>query len=269
MRLSCPEQMLGDRPLSDKVTLIRDTGFDGIDLRYATLTDPANASLIHALPLPIGAVYSQIREPSLLSPTAQARADAVAEVVARARRAAQLGAERLILVPIFGSAQITLAQDDEAVRAAERALFLVSLKEISDALTNIPLTIVLEPLNAQETHLLRDPVEAAEWCAIVGSPRIQTMVDTYHCYQEGYDIPGKIRGVGDHLALVHLSDANRGLPGEGEVNFEDVLRTLQQVGYDGWAGYECRPIVTADDLDALHRSVALIRSLMAETSLVS
>ena len=261
MRLSCPEQMLAAHPVDVRVGLIRESGFDGIDCRFATLEDSHAAREITDSGLPLASVYSQVRTPSLLDAAAADRAQAVADVVHRARTAAAHGADNLILVPVFGEPRITTGPTSEAQIELETAILVVSLKEIAEDLVDVPITVVVEPLNHGETHFLTNPTIAASICGRVQDPRIATMVDTYHCYQENLDIPEQIHGVGQHLALIHVSDSARGLPGEGEVDFSSVVTTLTAISYTGWIGYECRQITSPDDEQDLADSVARLRSL--------
>jgi D-psicose/D-tagatose/L-ribulose 3-epimerase len=261
MRLSCPEQMLASHPVDARVGLIQESGFDGIDCRFSTLEDPHAARKIRESGLPLASVYSQVRAPSLLDAAAADRARAVADVVHRARTAAAHGADNLILVPVFGEPRIALDSTPEAQIELEAAILFVSLKEIAEELVDVPIAVVIEPLNHGETHFLTNPTTAASICSRVQDPRIATMVDTYHCYQEKLDIPEQIRGVGEHLALVHVSDSARGLPGEGEIDFSSVVTTLAAVNYIGWIGLECRQVASPDDEKDLADAVARLRSL--------
>lgn len=259
MRLSCAEQMLGARPLGEKLAIIRDAGFDGVDGRYVTFVDAENRRTLEASGLPVGAVYSQIREPGLLSRSAAARAKGVDLLVERATLAAEIGARAIIAVPVFGGTNVRGFDPVMDARAVEVALVLAALGEVADRLANAPITVTLEPLNHDETHLLTDPAEAARWCAAIGSPQIATMVDTYHCAKNGQDIPATIAAVGDQLALTHLSDDARQLPGDGRIDFALVLAALHARGYDGWMGFECRPDTVT--VEGLHRSVRYLRDL--------
>lgn len=261
MHLSCPEQMLTASTLAEKLAMIEQAGFDGIDARFETVDAAGFASVVGDSPLPLVSVYSQLRAPSLLDATGQARATAIAEVVRRARVAADQGARNLILVPVFGGARLSLVGSDDEIEAVETALLLVSLKEVASELGETPITVVLEPLNRDETHFLTDPVVAANLCRRLAEPRIATMVDTYHCHKEGQDPARQAEEVGEHLALMHFSDSGRLLPGEGEVDFEAVVTALAQTGYEGWVGWECRKIESAADVAALQQSVAHIRKL--------
>lgn len=198
MHLSCPEHMLGDRPLDEKLAMIR---------------------------------------------------------------AADRGALNIILVPVFGPPRLRVPGSEEEIAALERGLLVVSLNEIRETLGDVPITVVLEPLNRGETHFLVRPTVAAGICAQAGSEdgRIATMVDTYHCFQEGLEIADEIKGTRDHLALLHYSDSARGLPGEGAVDFGAATAALAGIGYEGWIGWECRQIVTDEDVEALAASVRHVR----------
>lgn len=259
MRLSCAEQMLGNHPFAEKLAVIRACGFDGVDGRYETFADAANQRTLDASGLPVGAMYSQIREPGLLSGTAAARAAAIDALVARATFAAAIGARRIIAVPVFGPAQLRGFDPIMDARQIETALALTALAEVAERLADLTITVTLEPLNGDETHLLTDPVEAARWCGAIGSPRVATMVDTYHCAKNGQDIPATIAAVGDALALVHLSDDARQLPGDGAIAFGPVLTALRARGYDGWMGFECKPATVTEE--GLGRSVRYLRDL--------
>ncbi|SDS35804.1 sugar phosphate isomerase/epimerase family protein [Actinopolymorpha singaporensis] len=256
MRLSCAEQMLGQRPIGDKLDVVREAGLDGIDLRMATVSEPSVRDRLAGSGVPIGAVYSQLREPGLLSAGAADRAAAVERVVEYAETADAVGASNLILVPVFGAARLRGFEPVLPLHVVETAVLMGNLAEIAERIADLSVRVTIEPLNHDETHFLTDPGVGAAICDAIGSPRIATMVDTYHCEREGQDIPEMITAVGDQLALVHLSDSDRRLPGDGDIDFGAVLAALNEHGYTGWLGLECRPV---DDVEDLRRSVRHLR----------
>lgn len=259
MLLSCAEQLLADRPLRERLGLVQDAGFDGIDIRWATVADDRAARReIAAHELPVGALYGQLRDPGLLSRTAAERAGAIDGAVARAEVAVEIGATTLIVVPIFRDAVLRGFDPIIGTEDLETAVLLASLDELAERIADLPVTVVLEPLNRNQTHFLIDPARGAVLCDALGSPRIATMVDTYHCEKNGQDIPDVIAATGEQLALVHLSDTDRGLPGEGRIDFGSVLDALRAHGYEGWMGFECRKV---DEVEPLRRSVEHLRDL--------
>jgi len=48
-----------------------------------------------------------------------------------------------------------------------------------------------------------------------------------------------IQETAPYLGLVHLSDSERKLPGQGGIDFYPVLRTIRRIGYEGPLGFEC------------------------------
>lgn len=250
MNLSCTEMMLGERSLADKFGIARSSGFDGIDLR-GDLIGPRIGEirgLVRQVELPVATVYGRITIP-LLSRTIAERQRALALVRDRLRDAAAIGTSGLIVVPIFGEAQIT-ADRGQGVEEIEQALLLVLLRELAGDAEAARVRIIIEPLNRAETHLCTSPTETAALTRTLQTPWIGTMADTYHMDREEQDPVQEVESMWDQLMLVHLSDRDRTLPGEGGIDFAPLLRSLDTSGYDGFMGYECRGSFDADQLRA-------------------
>jgi D-psicose/D-tagatose/L-ribulose 3-epimerase len=260
MKLSCIETMLGERSLADKFELARGAGFDGLDLRgdeLAPVVDQVR-DLTARTGIEVPTVYGRLTTP-LLARTAGERAEAVATLRDRLRDAAAVGATSLIVVPVFGEARIELDWP-EGIEQAELALLAVLLAELADDAAARRVRIVLEPLNRRETHLLRSAAVGADLARRVGSEWVATMVDTYHMDLEGQDAVREVEAAADRIQLVHLSDRERRLPGEGGIDFRPLLGALEAHGYRGYLGYECRGPFGADQL---RRSVAMVRQAIA------
>lgn len=262
MKLSCHEMMLGDRPLAEKFGLARESGFDGLDLRGDLLQDRVAeaARLVRETGLPVPSVYGRLRPPLVAKALAE-RAASLAVLRGRLRDAERVGAQRVIVVPIFGAAQLTVHRG-QGVEEIEEALLLTLLDELADEARQRQVTIVLEPLNGNQTHLLTSPRKTAELTRQLGDS-VGTMVDTYHMDVEGQDSAEEIEGAFDQLRLVHLSDRDRKLPGAGELDFTPGLRKLQSLGYTGWYGFECTGTFTARQLQ---EGVQYVRGCLARSS---
>jgi sugar phosphate isomerase/epimerase len=63
-------------------------------------------------------------------------------------------------------------------------------------------------------------------------------VDTAHLAKSGFtDLPGFIREFREVIDNIHLKDYRDGewrLLGEGDLDLEGILETLEEIGYDGW-----------------------------------
>ena len=67
----------------------------------------------------------------------------------------------------------------------------------------------------------------------VGSPAVQVYYDVGNSHLEGHDIYQEIRLLGKHICEVHAKDYDD-LYGKGSVNFPEVRRALDDIGYRGW-----------------------------------
>lgn len=248
MRLSCLHVMVGNRPTAEAFAIVRDAGFDGIDLRGDLAAEHVDEirALIEKTGLPVPTVYGRLTVP-LLSGTIADRQQSMELIRSRLRTASAIGAENVIVVPVFGDARITVDLGD-GVEAVETAVLFTLLAELEVDARDAGVRLVLEPLNRKETHLLVSPSRTAELTRRFGSPWIRTMIDTYHTDLESQDPAAELIECGDQVALMHLSDRGRGLPGSAGVDFAPLLRTAEKTGYDGWMGLECRGPYGTDEL---------------------
>lgn len=253
MKLTCLEAMLGDVSIAERFARAEAAGFDGVDLRGDGVAAVAGEvrALVERTGLEVPTIYGRLPAP-LLAKTASERAATVEVIRSRLRDAAAVGAGLLIVVPVFGPPRIEL----EHPETEELALLTVLLAELAEEAAAQQVEIVLEPLNAKETHLLRSPAVGAHISRRVGGPWVGAMLDTYHADREGQDVAAEIACAGDRLRLVHLSDRERTLPGEGGIGFADILAALDAHGYDGYFGFECN---VPFDAERLRRSVAWVR----------
>jgi sugar phosphate isomerase/epimerase len=251
--------MFCDVPLSEKFQLARQAGFDGIDLLGDQLGPVVDEvlELARRTGVEVATVYGRLRVP-LVAASAAERLQAMQTVRERLDYAARVGAPRLIVVPVFGEARFALDWPG-GVEQAELALLAVELKELAADAEADQVAILLEPLNRRETHLLRSPRATAEFARRIGSPWVATMADTYHMDLEGQDAAAEVRLAGDQLRLVHLSDRDRALPGQGGLDFAPLLAALRDAGYAGYLGFECRG---AFDVGSLRESVQFVRGLL-------
>ena len=93
--------------------------------------------------------------------------------------------------------------------------------------------IGIEPVNRYETYLCNTGADATEFIRAIGADDIIIHFDTYHMNieEEGYSAP--LKAAGRLCGYIHLSESNRGLPGEGTVNWDDVFAGLKAINYTG------------------------------------
>lgn len=122
----------------------------------------------------------------------------------------------------------------------------------------------LEPLSPDQTNFVNSVAEGVEIVEAIGSPALRTMVDCSAAgASETQDIPSLLRQwlPGGKIAHIHFNDPSRRGPGEGDLAFAPIVRTLSALGYDGWIGVE--PFVyEPDGRSCAARAIGYVRGLM-------
>ncbi len=130
-------------------------------------------------------------------------------------------------------------------RQAQKESMIAGLKEAAEILDGTGLTLAVEPLNLLVDHagyFLSRSGEAAEIVNAVDSRSVRMLFDIYHQQiTEGNLIPN-IRKHSSITAHYHLADhPGRHEPGTGEINYRNVLKAVEETGYQGYIGLEFFP----------------------------
>ena len=112
-----------------------------------------------------------------------------------------------------------------------------SLKECQAHAEKQGVRIGLEPLNRFETYFLNRGDQALALAEDVGGD-CGVCLDIFHMNIEEADWAAAIRDAGDKLVDFHVADNNRMPPGQGAIDWEPLVRTLEDVGYDGYLTVE-------------------------------
>ena len=67
------------------------------------------------------------------------------------------------------------------------------------------------------------------------------MPDVFHMNIEDVTIGPELAENIDHIKYIHIADSNRLAPGQGHLDFQNILDNLLRVGYDGWLSLEILP----------------------------
>jgi sugar phosphate isomerase/epimerase len=124
--------------------------------------------------------------------------------------------------------------------------------------------LALEPLNRYEADLLHTAAETLAFLQQVGHPAVGILLDSYHLNIEesSWTEPYSQVMAAGKLFYAHLGDNNRLPPGQGLIDFRAILRTLRQVGYDGWLAAELLPLPDPDT--AARLTAEAMRTWMGE-----
>ncbi len=145
-----------------------------------------------------------------------------------------LGAS-LIVGPFHSALGVFTGQGptpDEWKRAVE------SMQQLSEHASRRKVTLGIEYLNRFECYLLNSAEDTVRFLKDVNNPSCRMIYDTFHANIEEKSISRSIETAAPQLAHVHISENDRGTPGEGHVPCLEVYRSLARVGYDGWLTIE-------------------------------
>ena len=117
-----------------------------------------------------------------------------------------------------------------------RKNLLAATKEICEYAAEREITILFEPLNRYEAYpgLLTTVYEAINLIKALGLPNVGIQPDIYHMNIGEASIPEALRAAGSHLKVMHINETNHYYLGEGHADYKGILRTLKEMGFDGW-----------------------------------
>ena len=143
---------------------------------------------------------------------------------------------------------------------------VTGLKQLASYAEKKGVTVCIEQLNTRDdTHPMKghpgyqgdDMDYVADIVKAVGSPRVKLLFDIYHVQIMNGDVIRRIHQYADLIGHVHTA----GNPGRAEldenqeISYPAVMRTLLEVGYEGYVGQEFIP--TRDAYQGLAEAVTL------------
>ena len=217
---------------------IKATGFDGVEIPvfegvpddYRRLGD-----LLDAIGLGRTAV-SAMGDPAmnLIGADAATRSAGVAHVKWAIDCAAALGARTL-----SGPLHSTLGHfSGEGPTREEFERSITSQRAIGEHAALRGVTIGLEALNRFECYLVNTMDALGAHVDAIGHPNIRAMYDTFHANIEEADPIGAFTRNLGNIVHIHISENDRGVPGRGNIPWDETFAAIKASGYDGWLTIE-------------------------------
>ncbi len=116
---------------------------------------------------------------------------------------------------------------------AEYDAIAEALRPAARRARELGLTLGLEPCNRYETHLLNTAAQTLALLERIGEPNTAVHLDTYHMNIEEKGIGEGFRVAGTRARYIHLSESDRGVPGTGTIDWEEVFTALAEIGFSG------------------------------------
>lgn len=96
----------------------------------------------------------------------------------------------------------------------------------------------IEPVNRYETHLLNTGWQAVEMIKRIGAENMFVHLDTYHMNIEEKGAAQAILDAQEYLRYIHLSESDRGTPGMGTVDWDEIFVALRAINFSGGLAME-------------------------------
>lgn len=133
-------------------------------------------------------------------------------------------------------------------------LFVEVLKPLAEHAHNVGVLLLIEP---EPGLLLETTDQYLEVAERLNSPSIGLNFDVGHAYCVSEDIPAAIKKLAPQIRHFHVEDISAErvhhhlVPGMGAIDFAEVFKAIQGIGYNGWVTVELYPFV--EDPDAAAR----------------
>lgn len=150
------------------------------------------------------------------------------------QRAAEVGITKAVL----GSGNARKVPEGFSFEEA-RQQFINLCKQLAPIAQKYGVTIVLEPLQSEETNFINTVAEGLEIVKAVGHPNFCILADLFHMAREK-ESPESIVKAGKLLRHVHIAEvAQRTPPGTNGDDFTPYLLALKKIKYKGNISIEC------------------------------
>jgi len=109
-----------------------------------------------------------------------------------------------------------------------------SMRQVAEHAGKVGVMLGVEYLNRFECYFLNSAADLVRFCREVNHPNCRMIYDTFHANIEEKNIPQAIRACAEYTVHVHISENDRGTPGQGHVHWDETFDTLKATGYNGW-----------------------------------
>lgn len=271
MKLSIATSVYLNYRLQDAIHYVAEAGYDGIDIwggrphvyrrDYSPVELQQIRDLLEANHLRlVSFMPAFFRYPhSLSSPNEVVRQDSLEYMRLCLENAVALRANTLLIVP-------GRSLHGQGVAEARKRL-VDSIAVICRYAEPYDMRLVLEPANRMVTDLVNTAGHALEVIAEIGDGRLGVVLDSGHINLVDETAREAIEKLGSRLLQVHVND-NDGVtqqnlvPGEGNFDFEEMIRALRRIGYDDFLSAELGYQYTDDPNPAVKLTARRLREML-------
>ena len=138
---------------------------------------------------------------------------------------------------LIGLMQGRIKETDELIEVKNR--IVDCLGNCASAAEKHEIILALEPVNRYELNYNNTVDEIIQMICKIGSKQVKILLDTFHMNIEEKSIGESIVKAKDHIGHVHFADSNRLAPGKGHLDFQEIMKALKEICYNGYITIEC------------------------------
>lgn len=127
-------------------------------------------------------------------------------------------------IGVFSGAQRT--KEEESI------LFEV-WNEVGEYANQKNVTIGIEPINRYESYMCTGADETLDLIQKSGAKNIALHLDTFHMNIEENGFYNPVKNAKGKLVHVHMTDSDRGMLGEGNVDWDQLFTALNEIDFEG------------------------------------
>lgn len=221
-------------PILDRLKKI---GYDGVEF-FVGAPDDAMYKKVgeHARSLELGVTTVTVVSPDMnpIHESATVRAKSLDRIKWAIDRSHDLNST--VLCGPFHSAHAHFAAhpalEEEYARSAE------VLHAAGEHAASANIVLAIEALNRFECYLCNTMEQLSKLVKMADHPHVRAMFDTHHANIEEKKYDKAINTIAPVLSHVHISENDRGTPGDGHVPWDAAFSSLAAIDYKGWLTIE-------------------------------
>ena len=221
-------------PIADR---LKNIGYDGVE---CFLGDPNKTPYqrfgdhLKNLGMETTCVFVLGKEENIISPNKEVRARGLERIKWAIDCAHDMHAK--IVCGPFHSAHAIFAQHPPQIQ--EYAWSAEVLHAAGEYAAKADIILAIEALNRFECYLCNTMEQLGSLVDKVAHPNVRAMYDTHHANIEEKKNTQAINTIAPVLAHVHISENDRGTPGDGHVHWDETFSALAKNKYKGWLTIE-------------------------------
>ncbi len=247
----CIEMIYTEYPFLERIARAADAGFDAVEFwNWDTKDLAAIKAALDKAGIAVAAFQSNLGG-TLIHP--DHRQSFVAGIQKSLGKAQEMNCPSMfLLTDELGDDRSVRFQFPELTAEEKLESVLEGMKMLAPLAEKAGVTLVLEPLNIHVDHpgyFCSSSQMGLELVREVNSPNIRLLYDIYHMQVMEGNIIHNLTNNLDVIGHVHVADVpGRHEPGTGELNYANILRALQEAGYEGYVGFEFEPTGPSDKI---------------------